>query len=321
VNLVLGNIDYRLHTTDEGDQLQRGLEHAGWTLAGAGYGDGCRDVPTLLERFRPAIVFCSDPRDWDPQHDGSFRKDIGFERIEVLRDHPEIFRVTVVKDAGSVKRYQERKFREMGADAAVVYYDPGIVRRLNPWLADVPLIRTHHSIDAELCARLDLRAPRERAVATGATSTAYPLRTLIMQASKRRKDLGVFVGHPGYHNRGAHTPEYLRLLAGYRVHVATASRYGFALRKIIESVAVCATPVTNLPAFDVLPEIDGALVRVSDDASLDDVAAVIAAADGAWDLEERLAWAEKAWRFYDWRGAGLRLAAALEEAAIRRIAA
>jgi hypothetical protein len=33
--LVLANIDYRRHMTDEGEQLQAGLEAAGWILAGA----------------------------------------------------------------------------------------------------------------------------------------------------------------------------------------------------------------------------------------------------------------------------------------------
>jgi hypothetical protein len=50
-------------------------------------------------------------------------------------------------------------------------------------------------------------------------------------------------------------------------HVATASSYHFALRKIIESVACGCTPVTNLPAYDVLPEIDPVLVRIDDDAT------------------------------------------------------
>jgi hypothetical protein len=94
---------------------------------------------------------------------------------------------------------------------------------------------------------------------SGAASNAYPLRQRVIRDAL---DLGVDVlRHPGYGNQGPRTPEYMRHLAGYKVHVATASMYGFALRKIIESVAMGCTVVTDLPAYDVLPEIDGALVQ------------------------------------------------------------
>lgn len=323
MNLVLANVDYSGgdglsggHTSDEGSQLQRGLEHAGWKLVGAGYGDGCRDVPTLLDRYVPEAVFVQDPRDWDPEHDGSFRKDVGFHRIEALRSRPDIFRVCIVKDAGSVRPYQERCCREIGPDAVLVYYAPATVLALNPWLATTRLIRIYHSVDGELCRNFDLGRPRRKAVVTGATSAAYPVRTRVMREAAKSKRLGIdVVGHPGYHNRGAHTPDYLAMLAGYRVHVATASIYGFALRKIIESVAVGCTPVTNLPASDPLPEIDGALVRVSSSAGVGEVMKAVDKADRAWQLAERLAWAELAQRWYDWRAAGVRLNAELEQAA------
>jgi len=318
--LILANRDYGpagdgwgAHTSTEGMELQLGLAHAGWTLAGAGYGDACRDVPTLLDRHRPEIVMISDPRDWDPASHGAFRKDIGFERVEALRNRPDIFRAVVVKDAGSVREYQREFFSRVGADAAVVYYHLAVVRELNPWLESAALVRTYHTVEPQHCVRVDPARPRKRAVVTGAVSKVYPLREAVVKAARR---IGVDVArHPGYQNRGAHTPAYLQLLAGYRVHVATASVYGFALRKIIESVAVGATPVTNLPASDVLPEIDGALVRVSPAASVEDVAAAVAAADRAWDPEERAAWATKARARYDWRVEGRRLSAALAEAA------
>ena len=70
--------------------------------------------------------------------------------------------------------------------------------------------------------------------------------------------------HPGYGNPGSQVETYVKALREYRVHLATASKYGFALRKIIESVAIGCTPVTNLPTYDVLPEIDGALKRIPD---------------------------------------------------------
>lgn len=314
MNLVLGNVDYRLHTTDEGDQLQRGLEAAGWLLCGAGFGDGCADVPELLERHAPAAVMVHDKRDWDPASPISFRKDIGFSNLRVLARRPEILRAGVLKDAGSALEYHRRFFAEIQADAAVVYYHPQIVKRLNPWLGQRKLVRIFHSVDRYVCEPLlDEDLPRQRAVITGASSPVYPLRHRLMRYALDHPEahLSVF-GHPGYGNGGAYTNAYLRLLAGFRVHIATASRYGFALRKIIESVAVGCTPVTNLPPEDVLPEIDGALVRIPLTASSSQALAAAELAAEAWSFEERRAWAEKAWSFYDWRASGLRLAAALE---------
>ena len=60
--LVLANRDYLTHITDEGEQLQSGLAHAGWILAGYGYGDGCTDVSTLIARYKPSIVFVASSK-------------------------------------------------------------------------------------------------------------------------------------------------------------------------------------------------------------------------------------------------------------------
>lgn len=311
--LVLANIDYRRHTSSEGDELQRGLEHAGWRLCGAGYGESCRDVPTLLRLYAPRAIFVSDKRDWDPRSEGAYRKDVGFTGIDELQNCSGVFRACVVKDAGSVRRYHFAHCEEIGADAVLNYYHPRSVMALNPWLRSDQLVRTYHSVDVGICAALPLEESRDRAIVTGAISGAYPVRKRLFQWIKKHPNRGLRAfGHVGYGNRGCHTPAYLRLLAGYRVHVATASQYGFALRKIIESVAVGATPITNLPAYDVLPEIDGALVRVGADASVAEILEAVARADTAWDLDERLAWAKRAWVWYDWRAVGVRLSVAFD---------
>jgi hypothetical protein len=124
--------------------------------------------------------------------------------------------------------------------------------------------------------------------------------------------------HPGYGNTGTRTPEYLKTIAGYKVHVATASMYGFALRKIIESVAVGCAVVTDLPDFDVLPEIDGAIIRVRPTANSIEMRDVIRSAVALWNLDERLAWAEKARRFYDYEAIGCYLSLELARAAERK---
>lgn len=312
MKVVLANIDYRKHMTDEGNQLQEGLHSVGWVLCGRGYDGDETDVVRILNNHQPGIVFVQDKRDWDPSSVGAFRKDVGFQGVECLQTvkNPP-FRVTVLKDAATRRLYQ-RAFieEEVNADAIVVYYDKEKVRELNPWI-DRPMIRTYHTIDGDYARALDLRGTRKRALVSGACSKeAYPMRVM---AKHWAKELGLDVlPHPKHCNRGTRTPRYLQTLSRYLVHVATASRYGFALRKIIESVAVGCTPVTDLPASDVLPEIDGALVRVQPPYDVPDVERAIEHALGTWDMGERLAYARKAQEYYDFRAMGERLDSAIE---------
>jgi hypothetical protein len=305
--VLLGNVDYRRHMTTEGDQFQKGLQAAGWIVAGKGF-DDLVDVPTILERYRPDRIVVHDPRDWDPGSPIAFRKDLGFTRVAAIAN-ARAYRAVVVKDAASSILYQKGFYRLIQADAAIVYYSPRSIRRNAEWLKDVPLIRTYHSVDADDLALVGLNADRRAVVVSGALSMAYPLRQRVVRDARV---LGVDVlWHPGYGNRGARTPVYCRQLAGYKVAIATASMYGFALRKIIEAVAVGCTVITDLPAYDVLPAIDGALVRVAPTINPPELAAVIAQAVAEWDPLEREEWARAARGFYDYRALGVRLDAAL----------
>jgi hypothetical protein len=120
--------------------------------------------------------------------------------------------------------------------------------------------------------------------------------------------------HPGYQNdRGPATPYYLRFLNHHKVSFATASSYGFALRKIIEGVACGCTVVTDLPSFDVLPEIDRALIRIKPTISDLELTLVLQEAAETWEEEGRRKWAEKAIAYYDYRVAGCRLSNALQK--------
>ncbi len=316
MNLVLANIDYERHTSDEGLQLQAGLEHAGWTLAGSGYGDGCKDVPELLERHRPRMVLVHDKRDWDTASKIAFRDDIAFTGLSALRDREQIFRAVVVKDAAGWQDYHRRFCEETGADAVVVYYHPSSVVRVAPWIEPYALIRTWHSVGAQLLDSIPFGSGRAGVLVSGARGRCYPVREVAFRAAGR---LGwQTLAHPGYSNAGTHTPEYLRRLFAFRVHVATASSYGFALRKIIESVACGCTPVTDLPEYDRLPAIDGALVRMRPGASEEELVSAVRQAEREWHPAERLEWARRARDWYDWREMGTRLAAAIEEASACR---
>lgn len=302
---VLANIDYRHHMTDEGDQLQEGLALAGWKLEGWGYPGERVDVHDILSANRPDVVFVQDVRDWREGSPGAFNPNVSFKNIHALAK-AECKVVTVVKDAGSRVDYQRDFYREIDADAAVIYYHPRSVLELSPWLCGQTLVRTYHSIDAEKCRLVVNKRQRKRAIVSGAINQyVYPIRLEIARNATR---YGVDVmGHPGYGNFGTFTPEYLDHLSEYKVSVATASRYGFALRKIIESVAVGCTPVTNLPAYDVLPEIDEALVRIPLHPVQNEISAAIDKADREWDFDRAIYFSERARAFYNWQAVGQRL--------------
>ncbi len=306
-DVLLGNLDYRAHMTTEGDQFQEGLRAAGWIVAGAGF-DNLRDIPTILGRYQPHRIVVHDPRDWDPASSIAFRKDVGFDRLASLRDAA-AWKAVVVKDAASSHAYQAKMYRALGADAAVTYYHQTSVWKHGDWLRAVPLIRTYHSVDADDLAEIPVTSDRRAVVVSGALSKAYPLRQRVVRDAHV---LGVdIIRHPGYGNRGAMTPAYCRQIAGYKVAIATASMYGFALRKIIEAVALGCTVITDLPAYDVLPEIDGALVRVPPTINTPDLANVITQTVARWDFDERIGWAHTARAFYDYRSLGRRLHTAL----------
>lgn len=319
--LVLANIDYQTHTSTEGDELQRGLEHAGWTLAGVGYGDGCAHVPTLLERHAPDAVFVQDVRDWSPKSNISFRKDVGFARVDALGlSGLPVF--TVVKDAWGWADLQGGFFAAANVAASACYYDEDVVRdAAGGWLDPYPLVRIHHSVDADaIKAMLAERAPRRRGIVTGAVNPhIYPLRTTAFANAAR---LGIDTRkHPGYQNKRADTPDYLRALCSYKVSVATSAKWAAAFRKIIESVACGCATITTLPAWDVLPEIDGALIRITPDATMRMLKDAIDAAEAAWDEDRAMYWAARALAYYDWRAAGERLSARLCAIAAERMAA
>lgn len=303
--LVLGNASYENHITDEGWQLQHGLVHSGWDIAGHRFPINSRDVNEILTVIKPEIIFVQDARDWDIESPGCFDKSVCFHNIEELHNLQKTFKLVVVKDAGTVIDYQRNFAEKIGAHAAVIYYHPEAVLAQSTWLEDYGLIRTYHSLDKEVCQKIDLTRRRERGLVSGALGPAYPFRKRVMDLAGR---LNIrTLQHPGYGATGSVVNQYLETLSRYKVHVATASKFGFALRKIIESVAMGCVPITDLPKFDVLPEIDEALIRVSPDINFVDLRNVINKAVNGWNQDKALHFAKKAQEFYDYRIVGQRL--------------
>lgn len=307
--LYLANLWNKWHATNENEQLQSGLARAGWTLVGFGYGDGCTHVPTLLARHKPDAVFVSDMREWREDSFARYDPRVTFRDYECLGERPDVFKIMVAKDAGSMIEFQRKYAETIGADALLNFYHAKSVMEFSPWMAPYTKVRTYHTVDPSFIKTLDLARTRLRGIVSGAASPVYPLRQLAM-ANYQALDIDLQL-HPGYDCGGSRTNDYLWRLSQYKTHVACASRFGFALRKIIESVAVGCVPITDLPAYDALPEIDDALVRVPTDIGVRELRGVISKAEAGWTLDRAMHFAGKAWAFYDWREMGRRLDANL----------
>jgi hypothetical protein len=311
------------HTTNEGWELMLGLHHAGYVLHGFGL-DGERmgwqtHVPDILRLMNPGVVVVQDKREWEGRTAGpGFDTRESFTGVEALAGWNNRFKVTVLKDAHANPLYHRASAEEMGANAWITYYHPRIVSHLAPYVRQSHLIRTYHTIDSDLfkTGRLavDISLSEKRragALISGAVSGAYPLRKRIIEHISEIPYLCRLV-HPGYHRRGCETPKYLEILSGYKVAICTASRYGYALRKIVEATAVGCKVVTDLPVDDVMPFIDGNLVRVRPDIPIQELKKVITTLYDTWEPRAQEFWASLARTYYDYRRVGLLLAEDIE---------
>lgn len=304
------------HTTDEGWQLFAGLrDGGGYRLHGKGLSDSGVNVRRILEADRPGTVVIQDKREWDGRTAGpGFDAGERYAGVFLLKDRPDVFKVTVLKDAQRDQEFHRDAAVEAGVHAWVVYYHPRIVARLNPYVRPEHLVRTYHSVDpAAVPPYRNVR--RAKAVLSGAVSDAYPLRKRL-KAGAVRLQVDV-VPHPGYRRTGCRTPEYLRLLSQYKVAVCTSSRYGYLLRKIVEATAAGCVVVTDLPVDDVVPGIDGNLVRVRGDEPLDVIRGIIDGAAKDYDPVLQEVYALSAVNFFDYRTQGRALAAKVEALRVR----
>lgn len=263
------------------------------------------NVKHLLRSLSPSAVFVQDPRDMQAESGGCFDKWTHFHDIGELNNYHG-FKVVSFKDAAVAIEYQRDFAAAVRADALATYYHEASIRRTSPWADGYKQIRHYHCVDAAYIKTLDLGVERKRGLVSGHTSTAfYPLRAAVVRNAEM---LGLDVQpHPGWNNHGCRVPEYLDLLTHYKVHVATATRYGHALRKIIESVCCGCTVVTNLPWYDELPIIDDWLVRVPEEAGVKEVLDAVNKAETAWRKDIALVRAAAASEYYDFKADAARL--------------
>lgn len=306
-NIALATEWMRTSTTDEGWQIMESLQSQGYILAGANLLYGTH-VPSIVDELQPQIVLVQDKREWhkrDSKKD--FRPDgIEFIRTEYLKNRPEIFKLTILKDAQHETEYHRNAADEIDCHAWIVYYHPTIIKFLAPYVRTEHLIRTYHSLDKNLIPQFDLYE-RGRCLLSGAISDAYPLRKQLMTALSILPETD-YLKHPGYKLNDWIVPKYLDLLSHYKVAICTASRYGYALRKIIEATACGCRVITDLPVDEVLPEIDGNLIRVHPQTPIRFFPEIIQKAIKNYNPSTQQDYAERAQLQYDWRESGRRLA-------------
>jgi hypothetical protein len=310
--VVLGTESVRYHTSNENWEALQGLSRAGYALAGHGLTFHETDVPTILERLPGVgIVVIQDRREWMGLTAGRSRDpEMRFQNITVLRDRPDLFKITVVKDAHSDLALHQQSAEEAGVHAWVAPYHPDIVCHLAPMLRPEHVIRTYHTVDASAVPPYSA-ANRDRCLLSGAVSGAYPLRQRLVRAAHHMPLVDV-LSHPGYHRRGAVTPEYLKTLSRYKVAISTSSMYGYALRRHVEASACGCRVITDLPVDDVLPMIDDNLYRVPPDIGYREMNEVIARLCAEYDPERQEYYAIRAKTWYEWRAMGMRLAGDIE---------
>lgn len=306
----------RNHMTDEGWQLFKALEKAGYDLAGFAYPSAATDptdVSQVLDAYGPCTVVLQDKREWIGRTAGpGFDRRETFVNVGILPHFPHIFRVGVLKDAHSDHPLHIDSAREAGFHAWIVYYHPDIVVAQAPFVRREHLVRTYHSVDPRSIAEL-VWGNRGAGVLSGARSSVYPLRSRLHLAcmNTQMRQLAV-IPHPGYGRDRCHTPNYIDCLSRYRVAVCTSSRYGYALRKIIEATAAGCVVVTDLPTDEVLPEIDGNLVRVADDINPRELDDMIGDHAARWDTERQREYSRRAVQYYGYPAVGRRLADDIE---------
>lgn len=303
----------RRHTTDEGFQLFIGLESAGYYLHGYGFPDKQTDVASIVAGCSPGAVVLQDKREWLGLTAGGPRRFDNretFTNVEALAKRLDIFKLTILKDSHNKPEFHRQSAKEIGCHAWVVYYHPRIVSHLAPYVRLEHLVRTYHSLDSEIVP--PFRGGKLGCVLSGSVSNAYPLRMRLFAECAEIPSCKV-IRHPGYHAKGCDTPQYLYKLSKFKVAICTSSRFGYALRKIVEAIACGCTVVTDLPSDEVLPHIDTGLVRVPSTISTKELATVVSNLYETWDPDRAYYLSKLAKQWYDYRAVGKRLVDDIEK--------
>lgn len=300
------------HMTDEGWQIFEGLEQQGYTLYGHGLPNSETNVKNILSAGHPGIVVMQDKREWDVSFKDFREKEARFSNVGVLSDHDDIFKLTILKDSHQRPEYHRDSAAEIGCHAWIIYYHPRIVKALAPYVREEHLVRTYHTLDRTKVPKYSPKNRRGCLLSGACSRGAYPWRWELIKQHRRLPETD-YLQHPGYHKNGSQTGRYMETLSSYKVAICTSSLYGYALRKIIEATACGCVVITDLPEDEVLPYIDGNLVRMSPQVSVDRVANKIVELCASYDEERQQQYAEMAVGFYNHHSMCSRLADDIEK--------
>jgi len=303
------------HTADAGWQIMDGLRHAGYLLCGSDLTINEQNVPKIIKSTSPEVIIIQDKREWEgrtARQRGNPR--LKFHNIEYLKSRNDIFKLTVLKDAHQNPVYHKDSADEMGVHGWVIYYHPKIVKHVASFVRLEHCIRTSHSIDSLQVP--EFSSDRKVCLVSGAVSTYYPLRLRIIRNYKLLPGTE-YIKHPGYQSRRCVTPNFLKRLSQYKVSICTSSRYGYALRKLIESSACGCIVITDLPEDDKLPVIEENLVRIPSDISIGELGNLIKRLSESYDERKQKRIAESVKEYYDFRAVGARLSRSIEKLLLR----
>jgi hypothetical protein len=301
------------HTTNEGWQVMLALQANGYTLAGKNCTINCQDIKQVVEKYNPSTVLVQDVREWSADSGCCKDASFAFTNSKYLADRPDIFKLTIVKDSQHNPDYHKRYADLISCNAWIVYYNPKIVCYTAPYVRPEHIIRTWHTIDPKL---IPVYTPKGRkplsALLSGAISRYYPLRQQIRSNISSLQCVDQLV-HPGYHNRGSNTPNYLKVLSKYKVAICTSSIYGYALRKIVEASACGCIVITDLPDDEVMPGLDPNLIRVSPYINMNDLKSLVMSLLNEYDEERQKFFSEQAIVHFNYAKMGENLAADIEK--------
>lgn len=291
----------RNHMTDEGWQIFEGLQHSGYYLCGWNLPYGITDCNTIIRDTNPSTIIVQDKREWDVAPRDFREHNARFYSINSLKERDDILKLTILKDSHQKPLYHRESAEEMGCHAWIIYYNNKIVSHLAPYTRPQHLIRTYHTINSLIVPPYTSNN-REHSILSGAVSSVYPLRQKLIDAYNqgRLPDTSI-TKHPGYHRNGTCTPGFIAKLSRYKVSICTASIYGYALRKIIESTAAGCVVITDLPKDEVLPHIDGNLYRVKPDISPEEIRTILNLTAHCYDPDKQEHYAFLAKKHYDYK--------------------
>jgi hypothetical protein len=301
----------RRHMTDEGWQIFDGLEKTGWFLSGHGI-DGRNNVQDMINHYKPNTVLIQDKREWQGLTAGrGFDLRETFTDVNHLKNHTDIFKLTIIKDAHSLQEYNTKAAKEIDCHAWVTYYHPDIVCHLSPFIRREHLIRTYHTVDAEVVPTFS-EDRLDQCFMSGAISAVYPLRQRVVHNLDHLHRV-VHHKHPGYGRKVCCTNSYLQELSKYKVAICTSSIFGFALRKIIEATVCGCRVITDLPIDEFMPWIDNNLIRVTPDITVDELDKVIQTAIDDYNPDVQRYYVEHGLKFYNHRSITRMLSQQIED--------